>query len=123
MHSAFPLGPANVDYEELTDVPVVFAPGVSTQIVNLTTLTNPVVQGNRTLTATITTTQSGVDITVAQSEITIVETVGMLYSLASCLGNVIHILLIPLQLYNENKHVSLDSYNHHNLATFHYYLP
>ena len=67
-----------MDYDELTDVPVVFAPGVSTQTVTLTTFTDPVADGDETLTATITTVQSGVDITVPQANITIVESLGML---------------------------------------------
>ena len=57
-------------------MPVVFAPGVSTQTVTLTTLTDPVAEGDETLSATITTAQSGVDITVPQANITIVEIVG-----------------------------------------------
>ena len=67
-----------MDYDELTDVPVVFAPGVSTQTATLTTLTDPVADGDETLTATITTAQSGVFITVPQANITIVESLGML---------------------------------------------
>lgn len=65
-----------MDYEELINVPVVFAPDVSTQAVILTTLNNSVAEGDKTLTATITTTQSGVNITVSQASITIVD-VGM----------------------------------------------
>ena len=68
-----------MDYEELTDVPVVFAPGVSTQTVTLTTLSDLVAEGDETLTATITTTQTGVGITVSQTSITIVNFLGMFY--------------------------------------------
>ena len=71
-----------MDYEELTEVLVVFAPGVSTQTVTLRTFTDAVVEGDETLTATITTTQSVVDITVPQATIIIID--GMLNICASC---------------------------------------
>lgn len=74
-----PFCSADVDYEELTDVPVVFAPGVNTQVVTLITLTDPVKEGDETLTATITTTQRGVEITVPQANITLVDSCGMCY--------------------------------------------
>ena len=64
------------DYNELIAVSVVFAPGVSTQTVTLTALNDSVAEGDETLTATITTAQSGVDITVPQANITILEIVG-----------------------------------------------
>jgi len=64
-----------VDYEELRAVPVVFAPGVSTQTVTLKTLNGSVAKGDKTLTAMITTAQSGVDITVPEANITI-ESIG-----------------------------------------------
>ena len=72
-----------MDYEELTGVLVVFAPGVSTQTVTLRTFTNAEEEGDETLTATITTTQSVVDITVPQATI-IIKDDGMLNVCASC---------------------------------------
>ena len=69
-----------MDYEELTAVPVVFSPGVTTQTVTLTTLTDAVAEGDETLTATITTTQSGVGIIVSLANITIKEETGMCFS-------------------------------------------
>ena len=66
-----------MDYEELAAVPVVFPPGISTQTITLTALTDAVAEGEETLTATITTSQSGVDITAPRADITIEEGVGM----------------------------------------------
>ena len=57
-------------------MPVVFAPGVSTRTVTLKTLNDSVAEGDKTLTATITTTQSGVDITVPAANITIGKRIG-----------------------------------------------
>ena len=71
-----------MDYEELTEVLVVFAPGVSTRTVTLRTFTDAVLEGDETLTATITTTQSVVNITVPQATIIIID--GMLNICASC---------------------------------------
>ena len=66
-----------MDFEELTDVPVVFAPGVSTQTVTLTTLTDAVAEGDEIFIVTIATTQAGVDITAPQANVTILDSFGM----------------------------------------------
>lgn len=69
-----------MDYEELTEVPVVFPPGVSAQTVTLTTIVDAVAEGDETLTANITTTQSRVDIVNAPQTsvtVTIVDSYGM----------------------------------------------
>lgn len=65
-----------MDYEELTAVPVVFSSDVNTQTVTLKALNDSVPEGDETLTATINTTQNGVDITASQAEVTIKEEVG-----------------------------------------------
>ena len=62
-----------VDYEELTDVSVDFNPGVFSQTVILTTMTDTSVEGDERLLVTISTTDSRIDISPSTANVTIVE--------------------------------------------------
>ena len=55
-----------------------FSPGVYTQTVTLTTFDDEILEGHETFFASITSAQSGVDITVPLASITIEETLGLL---------------------------------------------
>ena len=67
-----------MDYAALEEVSVVFLSDISTQRVTLTTFTNSVAEGDEIFSVTITTTQTAVDITVPQANVTIVDSFGML---------------------------------------------
>ena len=67
-----------MDYAALEEVSVVFLPDISTQRVTLTTFTDSVAEGDEIFSVTITTTQTAVDITVPQANVTIVDSFGML---------------------------------------------
>ena len=71
----------DVDYDELTNVPVVFVPGVTVQGVTLTTLRDVPVEGEETLRASLTVGFNNVDptrvvIVVQDATVTITEEVG-----------------------------------------------
>ena len=65
---------AGVDYNEITNERVVFNPGVSTQTVTLTTLSDALSEGDEDLTATITVAaDSGIGVFAPEASVTITE--------------------------------------------------
>ena len=63
---------AGDDYNEITNVRVVFNPGVSTQTVTLTTLSDALSEGDEDLNATITA-DSGIGVFAPEASVTITE--------------------------------------------------
>ena len=75
---SFSFCPADVDYAALEEVSVAFLPSISTQRITLTTFTDSVAEGDEIFSVIITTTQTAVDITTPQANVTIVDSFGML---------------------------------------------
>ena len=67
------LSAGGVDYVELIEVSVIFSPGVSSQTVNLTTLSDLPAEGDEDLRARLQTSDSSVVIVVPEANITITE--------------------------------------------------
>ena len=61
------------DYNELTRVSVIFMPGVNTQTVTLTTLSDVPVEEDEDLGATLTATDSRVGVFAAEATVTIID--------------------------------------------------
>ena len=83
-----------MDYVELTEVSVIFSPGVSSQTVTLTTLSDLPAEGDEDLRARLTVSSnnidsSRVDIVVPEAQVTIAEEIGMcfpvLHTMALCI--------------------------------------
>ena len=78
------------DYNEITNERVVFNPGVSTQTVTLTTLSDGVTEGNETLTAGIAVAaDSGIGVFAPEATVTITES-GM-FHVSICMYMYVHV--------------------------------